>query len=106
MNLFTSGTCAARPGPTPSGFTSALIGTIFRMLATDRPQKITFADMRDMGVRGLLIYCADYCCSHSLAISGDAWPDELRLSDLEPRSICVPVASVARMCGRISIGTR
>jgi hypothetical protein len=22
----------------------------------DRPQKITFADMRDMGVRGLLIY--------------------------------------------------
>ena len=72
----------------------------------DRPQKITFVEMRDMGVRGLLIYCADYCCSHSLAISGDAWPDELRLSDLEPRSICVPVASVARMCGRISIGTR
>jgi len=27
---------------------------------TDRPQKITFAEMRDMGVRGLLIYCADY----------------------------------------------
>jgi hypothetical protein len=26
----------------------------------DRPQKITFADMRDMGVRGLLIYCADF----------------------------------------------
>jgi hypothetical protein len=25
-----------------------------------RPQKITFADMRDMGVRGLLIYCSDY----------------------------------------------
>jgi hypothetical protein len=27
---------------------------------TDRPQKITFADVRDMGVRGILIYCADY----------------------------------------------
>jgi hypothetical protein len=26
---------------------------------TDRPQKITFAEMRDMGVRGLLVYCAD-----------------------------------------------
>ena len=31
--------------------------------------------MRDMGVRGLLVYCADYRCSHSIAISGDAWPD-------------------------------
>jgi hypothetical protein len=25
----------------------------------DRPTKITFAEMRDMGVRGILIYCAD-----------------------------------------------
>jgi hypothetical protein len=30
------------------------------MPAVDRPQKITFAEMRDMGVRGLLVYCADY----------------------------------------------
>jgi hypothetical protein len=27
---------------------------------TDRPEKITFGEMRDMGVRGLLVYCADY----------------------------------------------
>jgi len=26
----------------------------------DRQQKITFAEMREMGVRGLLIICADY----------------------------------------------
>ena len=38
----------------------------------DRPTKITFADMRDMGIRGLLIYCADYRCSHSIAISGES----------------------------------
>ena len=38
---------------------------------TDRPQKITFAEMRDMGVRGILVYCADYRCSHSIAISAD-----------------------------------
>jgi hypothetical protein len=50
----------------------------------DRPQKITFAEMRDMGVRGALIYCADYRCSHSIAISGDSWPDEVGLSDIEP----------------------
>jgi hypothetical protein len=40
-------------------------------MITIRPQKITFADMRAQGVRGLLIYCADYKCSHSIAISGD-----------------------------------
>jgi hypothetical protein len=43
------------------------------------PQKITFAEMREMGVRGLLVYCADYRCSHSIAISGDGWPDDVRL---------------------------
>jgi len=28
-------------------------------MSADRPQKISFAEMRDMGVRGILIYCAD-----------------------------------------------
>src|SRR5690242_13014960 len=51
----------------------------------DRPQKITFAEMRSMGVRGLLIYCADYHCSHHTTNSGDRWADYVRLSDLEPR---------------------
>ena len=54
----------------------------------DRPQKITFADMRDMGVRGLLIYCSDYKCSHLITMNGDQWPDDMRLSDIEPRFIC------------------
>jgi hypothetical protein len=58
-----------------------------------RPQKITFAEMRACGVRGLLIYCSDYHCSHWTAISGDQWPDDVRLSDLEPRFTC-------QACGR------
>jgi hypothetical protein len=37
-----------------------------------------------LGVRGLLVYCSDYHCSHWIAISGDQWPDDVRLSDLEP----------------------
>ncbi|SRR5579871_455762 len=53
----------------------------------DRPQKITFADMRDMGVRGRVIYCSDYKCSHLITRSGDHWPDHMRLSDLEQRFI-------------------
>jgi hypothetical protein len=26
----------------------------------DRPQKITFAEMHESAIRGLLVYCADY----------------------------------------------
>jgi hypothetical protein len=52
------------------------------------PSEVTFADMREQGVRGLLIYCADYRCSHSVALNGDRWPDDAWLSDIEPRFIC------------------
>jgi len=31
--------------------------------------------MRASRVRGLLIYCSDYKCSHWTAISGDQWSD-------------------------------
>jgi len=53
-----------------------------------RERKITLGEMRSSGVRGVLIYCADYHCSHSIAISADRWPDEIRLSDLEARFTC------------------
>jgi hypothetical protein len=46
-----------------------------------------------MGVRGVLVYCADYGCGHSVALSADHWPDEIRLSDIEPRFVCAA-------CGR------
>jgi hypothetical protein len=55
---------------------------------TDRPQKITFGEMREMGVRGVLIFCADYRCSHSIALMADQWADDLRLSDIEPQFVC------------------
>ena len=55
---------------------------------TKRPQKITFGEMRESGVRGVLIYCSDYKCSHSIAISGDQWPDDVRLFDIEDRFVC------------------
>jgi hypothetical protein len=44
--------------------------------------------MRAANVRRLLIYCSDYHCWHWTAISGDRWPDDVRLSDLEPRFTC------------------
>jgi hypothetical protein len=57
-----------------------------------RQQKITLGEMRLSDVHGLLVYCSDYRCSHSIAISADRWPDDVRLSDLEPRFTC-------RACG-------
>jgi hypothetical protein len=58
-----------------------------------RPDKITFAQMREMGVRGVLIYCADHRCSHSIEMSADRWPDDVRLSDIEDQFVC-------RACGK------
>jgi hypothetical protein len=54
-------------------------------------QKITLGEMRSSGVRGLLVYCADYKCSHSIKLEGavvDRWADGIRISDIEPRFIC------------------
>jgi hypothetical protein len=70
-----------------------------------RPQKITIGEMRSSGVRGLLIYCSDHHCSHSIAISADPWPDQVRLSDLEPRFVCKACGKRGADMRRISIGT-
>jgi hypothetical protein len=38
--------------------------------------------------RCILISCADYTCSLSIAVNADQWPDDLRLSDIEHRFVC------------------
>jgi hypothetical protein len=63
--------------------------------------------MRADGVRGLLIYCSDYRCSHHIARNGDRWPDDGRLSDIEPLFTCQACGQRgARMSDRISIGSK
>jgi len=57
-----------------------------------RQQKITIGEMRASGPSRLLIYCQDYRCAHSVTIDASRWPDDVRLSDLEPKLIC-------RACG-------
>jgi hypothetical protein len=61
-------------------------------------QKITFAEMRAGGVRGLLIYCSDYHCSHWTMISDVRQPDDIRLSDIEYRFTCTA-------CGPVGAGS-
>jgi len=60
---------------------------------TTRQQKITFGQMRSSGLHGVLVYCSDYKCSHSTAMSADRWPDDVRLSDIEGSFVC-------KACGR------
>ena len=38
-------------------------------------------------MRGIVHYCDKYRC-HSVAMSGDGCPDDLRLSELEPCFVC------------------
>jgi hypothetical protein len=57
------------------------------------PSKITFGEMRGAGTIGILVYCADYKCSHSIAMAADRWSDDVRLSDIEPRFVC-------KVCGK------
>ncbi len=37
-------------------------------ISPTRQQKITLAEMRVSGVRGLLVHCADYHCAHAVRI--------------------------------------
>jgi hypothetical protein len=77
--------------PSPTHSTVCLptqAGLQWRMSALTRPTKITFGEMRDSGARGLLVYCQNYQCCRSTAISGDRWPDGIRLSDIEPPFTC------------------
>jgi len=56
----------------------------------DRPTKITFGEMRASGVRGVVVYCADYTCSHSVVLSAERWADDVRLSEIEGTFTCSP----------------
>jgi len=60
-----------------------------------RARKITLGQMRANGTRGLIVFCADHRCSHSIRLSADRWSDDVRLSDLEPLFRCRPAASAA-----------
>ena len=53
---------------------------------SSRQEKITFGEMRESGVRGVLVYC-DGCGGHD-ALDADAWSDNLRLSEIEHLFVC------------------
>jgi hypothetical protein len=50
--------------------------------------KFTFGEMRELGASGVIVFCGDHRCAHSVKLSADCWPDHLRLSDIESLFVC------------------
>jgi hypothetical protein len=62
----------------------AIAGLCYNHRMTTYTQKIIFGEMRASGVRNVDIYCRDHRCSHHVEANADGWPDDVRLSDVEP----------------------
>jgi hypothetical protein len=78
----------------------------WRMPALPRPQKITFAEMRASGVRGLLIYCSDYPLQPFDNDQRRSLADDVRLSDIERLFTCQLCGQGVPTYARISIGKK
>ena len=63
-----------------------------------REQKITLGEMLSPGPTRLIVYCADYKCTHRVTIDANQWANSVRLSDLEPKFTCQAAGSAAPMC--------
>ena len=73
-----------------------------RVAMTERPTKITFAEMREMGIRGLLIYCARTTAAATRSRSAAMRMRDCPIS--RSASPAGPAASEVQTCDRISIG--
>jgi hypothetical protein len=51
-------------------------------------EQFTFGAMRKSGASGVIVFCSDNRCAHSVKLSADCWPDRLRLSDIESLFVC------------------
>jgi hypothetical protein len=52
--------------------------------------------MRQSGVTGVLIYCANHHCGHVVAVSIAEWPNDVRLSDFEASTYVQSVVIAAQ----------
>ena len=54
-----------------------------------REQNISFGEMRASGASRIIVHCGDDKCGHSVTMYPALWPDNVRLSDLEERFVCM-----------------
>jgi len=70
------------------------------MTGRDPSTRAGHTEMRSSGgPTWLIVYCSDYKCAHSGAISAERWPDGIRLSYLETDAIEVDVPAIWPRCG-------
>jgi hypothetical protein len=50
-----------------------------------REDKNTFGEMRESGATKVLVHCV---CGRAIQMDAGHWPDDMRLSDIEPRFSC------------------
>jgi hypothetical protein len=60
--------------------------------------------MREMGVRGVLVYCADHHCSLSVAMSADRRPDEIAAASSRDDLLPILVFAAARIASLLCKG--
>lgn len=73
-------------------------GKIIHALMISREQKMTLGAMRASGVRGLLIYCSDYKCSHRTRL-GAEYCDRFAMSEEITRVIFSLVLTASIVVG-------
>jgi hypothetical protein len=49
---------------------------------------LTLGNLRQLGVRGLLVQCLDPQCGHETTIGVDDYPDEIELPSFALRTVC------------------
>jgi hypothetical protein len=63
------------------------------------PEKISFAEMRAAGMRGIVVCCSNDRCGLWIRLNVDQWADGVHLSDIEPGIVCM-------ICGRRGVNVR
>jgi hypothetical protein len=49
---------------------------------------MTLGNMRELGVRGLAVYCLNHACRHQTIISADDYADEIEIPSFSRRMKC------------------
>jgi hypothetical protein len=62
-------------------------------------QPMTLGNLRQLGVRGLIVACFDPSCRHERALGVDDYADEVEVSSFAPRMVC-------SKCGGNRVGVR
>ena len=84
----------ALPTPVTPGMANSGCGRFLAELgACHANRRSPSREMRESGVFGVVVFCSNYQCSHSVAPPADRWSDDVRLSDIEPQFVC-------KLCGK------